>query len=457
MRSTPSDTSWRIQSGRWRHALGAALFVASTVLPVGARADQATVLEIDGAIGPATVDYVARRFAEISSVDTRVVILRLNTPGGLDVSMRAIIGTILASPIPVVAYVAPSGARAASAGTFIVYASSIAAMATGTNLGAATPIPLGGSPGLPGVNPQPSGQGGAAEPASAEERKVVNDAAAYIRSLAELSGRNPDWGEQAVRIGASIPASRAVELHVVDLIADDVPDLLRKIDGRTVTVAGRSLRLATAGLDVVVLSPDWRSQLLAVVADPNVAFVLMMIGIYGLIFEFLNPGAIAPGVLGGICLLVALFALNLLPINYAGAAFVLLGVGLLIAEAHIGSFGVIGLGGIVAFAIGAIMMFPPAAPGFILSPVIVAASTFATAGFFLVILSVLLRSRRRPVVTGGEALVGAQGEVVAWREKGGQVRVKGEIWRARAAAAIEAGTRVRVLARDGLVLTVEAI
>jgi membrane-bound serine protease (ClpP class) len=194
-----------------------------------------------------------------------------------------------------------------------------------------------------------------------------------------------------------------------------------------------------------------------VVADPNVAFVLMMIGIYGLIFEFLNPGAIAPGVLGGICLLVALFALNLLPINYAGAAFVLLGVGLLIAEAHIGSFGVIGLGGIVAFAIGAIMMFPPAAPGFILSPVIVAASTFATAGFFLVILSVLLRSRRRPVVTGGEALVGAQGEVVAWGEKGGQVRVKGEIWRARAAAAIEAGTRVRVLARDGLVLTVEAI
>ena len=438
------------------YIVAVSLLTTCLLLPTAAKADQAAVLEIEGAIGPATADYVSRSFGELNTSTTRVIVLRLNTPGGLDVSMREIIGTILASPIPVVAYVAPSGARAASAGTYITYACTIAAMAPGTNLGAATPIQLTGSPVLPGGN-QPSGQSGTAQPESAEERKMVNDAAAYIRSLAELTGRNPDWAEEAVRTGASIPASRAVELHVVDLVADDVPELLRKIDGRTVAAAGKKLRLDTAGLTIAVKSPDWRSRLLAVVADPNVAFILMLVGMYGLIFEFLSPGAIVPGVLGGICLLAGLFALDLLPINFAGFAFVLLGIGLLIAEVHIGSFGVIGVGGIIAFVIGAILMFPTAAPGFALSPAVIIATTLVTAAFFLLILGALLRSRRRPVVTGGEAMIGAEGEVVAWREGNGQVRVKGEIWLARCAAAVAPGTRVRIKARDGLVLIVEAI
>ncbi|HEY6602238.1 MAG TPA: nodulation protein NfeD, partial [Xanthobacteraceae bacterium] len=318
---------------------------------------QAVVLQIDGAIGPAVADYVVRELRGIRQAETRLVVLRMNTPGGLDTSMREIVRAILSSPVPVATYVAPSGARAASAGTYITYASAIAAMAPGTNLGAATPIRLG-APGLPGGAPkQPAGQKekgsegatSSSEPADAETRKAVNDAVAYIRGLAELNGRNADWAAEAVRTAVSLPASEALKLNVIDVIADDVPDLLRQIDGRVVKVAGKSERLATAGLEVVTAAPDWRTELLAVITDPNVAFLLMLLGVYGLIFEFLNPGAVAPGLIGGISLLVALYALNLLPINYAGAALVLLGIGLMVAEAHIGSFGVIGVAGIVAF------------------------------------------------------------------------------------------------------------
>jgi membrane-bound serine protease (ClpP class) len=338
-------------------------------------------------------------------------------------------------------------------------------MAPGTNLGAATPIQLGGMPRLPGGAPeQPAGQKGkekgsegnsAAEPADTETRKAVNDAVAYIRGLAELNDRNADWAAEAVRTAVSLPASEALKLHVIDVIADDVPDLLRKIDGRTVKVAGKPERLATAGLDVVTAAPDWRTELLAVITDPNVAFILMLIGVYGLIFEFLNPGAVAPGLVGSISLLVALYALNLLPINYAGAALVLLGIGLMVAEAHIGSFGVIGLGGIIAFVIGAIMMFPPGAPGLTLSLSVVAAATATTAALFLLVLTMLLRSRRRPVVTGKEGLLGAEGETVAWDGEEGRVRVNGEIWRARARLSLQPGARIKVINREGLVLVVE--
>src|SRR6266581_1546556 len=426
-------------------------------------APKAVVLQIDGAIGPAVADYVVRELRGISQVDARLVVLRMNTPGGLDTSMREIIRAILSSPLPVAAYVAPSGARAASAGTYITYASAIAAMAPGTNLGAATPIQLGGTPRLPGGAPQPKdkekGSGGdtsASEPADTETRKAINDAVAYIRSLAELHGRNADWAAEAVRSAVSLSASEALKLHVIDTIADDVPDLLRKIDGRTAIVAGKPERLATAALEIVTVAPDWRTELLAVITNPNVAFILMLIGIYGLVFEFANPGAVAPGLVGGISLLVALLALNLLPINYAGAGLVLLGVGLMVAEAHIGSFGVIGVGGIIAFLIGAIMMFPSGAPGFDLSLPVVAGTTVVTAGFFLLVLSMLLRSRRRPIVAGQEALLGAEGEAVAWQGEEGRVRVKGEIWRARAIGPLQPGTRVRVIGRDDLVLVVKS-
>ena len=439
------------------------LIVAMLGLSVKAAPQRAIILEINDAIGPAIADYIVRELRTAAGSETGLIVLRMDTPGGLDTSMREIISAILASPVPVATYVAPNGARAASAGTYIAYASAVVGMAPGTHIGAATPIQLGVSPFVPGGKPeQPSGQkndqekGPVEEPADTESRKAINDAVAYIRSLADLNGRNADWATEAVRTSVSIPASEALKLHVIDVIADDVPDLLRKIDGRTATVAGKPERLETASLQIVTVAPDWRTKLLAIATNPNIALILMLIGIYGLLFEFLNPGAVAPGLIGAISLLVALYALHLLPINYAGAALLLLGIGLMIAEAHIGAFGVIGVGGIIAFVIGAIMMFPPGAPGFELSPVVIAGVVVVTASFFMLVLSMLFRSRKRLVITGREALLGAEGDAVAWQGADGRVLIRGEIWRARAARPLQPGTRVKVIDRDGLVLVVES-
>jgi len=436
-------------------AVGAALSGFALTVPAAA-AERAIVLEIDGAIGPPVADYIARELGPARAADARLIILRMNTPGGLDTSMRRIISAILASPVPVATYVAPNGARAASAGTYIAYASAIAAMAPGTNIGAATPVQFGGNPLFPSDQKSQKDEKKSGDSADTETRKIVNDATAYIRSLAAVSGRNADWATEAVRSAASLPAAEALTLHVIDVIADDVPDLLRKIDGREVTVAGKPQRLATAGLDIVTHPPDWRTELLMLITNPNVAFILMLLGVYGLIFEFLSPGAVAPGLIGAISLLVALYALAFMPINYVGAALVLLGVALMIAEVHIGAFGALGVGGIAAFVIGALMMFPSETPGFALSGSVITGAALGSAALLLLALAAVLR-RRRPVVTGHEALIGAEGETVSWQDGEGRVRVQGEIWLARSEAALPAGSRVKIVGRDGLVLRVEGV
>ncbi len=403
-------------------------------------AQRAVVLTVDGAIGPAVADYITGELRAVNPADVGIVVLRMNTPGGLDTSMRQIISAILASRVPVATYVAPSGARAASAGTYIAYASAIAAMAPGTNIGAATPIQLGGSP-----------------PDDAETRKIINDAVAYIRSLAALNGRNADWAAEAVRSAASVPASEALALHVIDLIAENLPDLLRQLDGRTVTVNGKPQKLATATLTAVEVTPDWRTDLLALVTNPDVAFILMLVGFYGLVLEFFHPGAVVPGLIGAISLVVALYGLALLPINYAGAALVVVSIGLMIAEAHIGTFGALGIGGIATFVIGALLMFPSRVPGFGLSLGIVIGAAVASAILLVLVLGALMRSRKRPVVTGAEALIGAEGEAVSWDGRDGRVRIKGDIWAARSNAPLASGSRVKVVGRDGLVLRVDAV
>jgi membrane-bound serine protease (ClpP class) len=430
-----------------------AAFLVFFAVPAQA-AGRAVVLEVDGAIGPAIADYLEREIKAAPS-DTGLIVLRMNTPGGLDSSMRQIIKAILASPVPVATLVAPSGARAASAGTYIAYASAIAAMAPGTNIGAATPIQIGGGSLFPGGSEQKDKNKTAASD-DTETRKIINDAIAYIKSLAAINHRNADWAADAVRSAVSLPAAEALSMHVIDVIAGDVPDLLRQIDGRTVTVNGKPLKLATAGLAVINAPPDWRTELLELVTNPNVAFILMLIGVYGLILEFFNPGAVAPGLVGAISLLVALYALAFIPINYAGAALVIVGIGLMLAEVHIGAFGALGVGGIAAFVIGALMMFPARTPGFALSGAVVIGAALASAAIILLALGALLHSRKKPVVTGHEALIGAAGEAVFWEGEEGRVRVHGEIWRAKADTPLKPGAAVRVVRRDGLVLMVQA-
>jgi len=432
---------------------------------------RALLLTWQGPIGPASADYLARSLAEARAEGHELVILRLDTPGGLDASMRSMIQEILASPVPVVTWVWPSGARAASAGTYILYASHVAAMAPGTTLGAATPVQVGATTRSQLLEElrerlreaeeeaEEAEEGDGARPAgrSAMEAKMVEDAVAYIRALAELHGRNADWAETAVREAASLSASGALEEGVVDLVARDLDALLAALEGHSVAMGdGETRELATEGMAVEQRDPDWRARFLAVITNPNLALILMMIGIYGLIFEFSNPGAIYPGTVGAISLILALFSLAVLPLDYAGLALLLLGVALMTAEAFVPSFGVLGIGGAIAFAIGAAMLFDGAdAPGFELSFWTIGAMT----GLSLLLLAVVLRmaagSFRRPVVSGREEMIGSHGEVVRWRRGKGRVLAHGEIWQARGSAPLSAGQAVRITALDGLTLEVE--
>jgi len=425
---------------------------------------RALVLTINGAIGPATAEYLRSGLDEAVKRRASVVILRMDTPGGLVTTTREIIREILGSPIPIIGFVGPHGAHAASAGTYIMYATHLAAMAPGTNLGAATPVQMGGNGGLPMPGGRPDGddsKDGESKDARGPDAKdtmsakAISDLSAYIRSLAELRGRNAEWAEKAVREAASLSSSEALEHHVIEIIAGDVYDVLDKADGRTIVVNDVEKTLATARLAVEEFEPSWRIKLLSAITDPNIAFILMMIGIYGLIFEMANPGAVAPGVLGGICLLVGLYALSVLPLNYAGLGLVLLGMGFMIAEAFLPSFGMLGLGGIVAFFIGATMLIDADAPGFSLSWPVIAGTTVATGGFMLLIMTFAVRSQRRSVTTGRESLIGAQGAVRSWSGNTGWVHVAGEEWRAEGPSLLATGQPVRVIDVRGLTLRVE--
>ncbi len=367
------------------------------------------MLEVEGAIGPATADYVGRTLDAVEQEQAALVIIRMDTPGGLDTSMRGIIKRITRSSVPVVGFVAPSGARAASAGTYILYASHVAAMAPGTNLGAATPVQLIGMPDESDSEPGDSKQqqDAVAKSGDAKTRKLVNDAAAYLRGLAQMRGRNVEWAEKAVREGSSLSAQEALDLGVIDLIASDIEQLLARLDGRSVTVNGEQLTLQLAGLPVEYLEPDWRSRLLAVIGNPNIAYVLMLLGIYGLIYEFANPGAIVPGTIGAIALLLALYAFQLLPINYAGAGLIVLGLALMIGEAFVPSFGALGIGGVAAFVIGSVILIDSEAPGYGIALPLILSVAVVSALTLVLVVGMALKSRRRPVVSGREDLLGA--------------------------------------------------
>ncbi len=414
------------------------------------------LLRIDGAIGPATSDYVTENLAAARLANLRLVILAIDTPGGLDTSMREIIRAILDSPMPVVGFVSPQGARAASAGTYILYASHIAAMAPATNLGAATPVQIGGGIGMPKPDPSADEQDDADESAGAVinpmEKKSVNDAVAYIRSLAELRGRNIEWAEQAVREASSLPAHEALQMNVIDLMADNVADLLQKIDGRHLIVQGQKIEIETASISIEEVLPDWRNRFLSVITDPNVAYILMLIGVYGLFLEFYNPGAIVPGVMGAISLLIALYAFQVLPVNYAGLALIGLGILLMVMEAFIPSTGILGIGGVVSFVVGSVILMDTESEAFqIAVPLIIAVAVFSVL-LLVMVFGMLIRSRRVALVSGDSAMLGEKAEVMEDFIGQGQVWVHGELWQAVTEQPVKKGQLIPIKAINGLKL-----
>jgi membrane-bound serine protease (ClpP class) len=449
---------------RGRHLLLAAscVLAGAWLADAAAPGRVAVMLQIEGAIGPAAADYLERSLDKAKERKAALVVLRMDTPGGLDTSMREMIRSILASPIPIVSYVSPSGARAASAGTYLLYASHVAAMAPGTNLGAATPVSIGGLP----LDDRDSDKDREKKDDDAKSKtprgrgvmdtKIINDAAAYMRGLADLRGRNADWAEKAVREGVSLSAREARENNVIDLLATSLEDLFAQLHGRTVIVGGKDVTFDTEGIATLPLEPDWRTRLLGAITNPNVAVILMMLGIYGLLFELVHPGAIYPGTVGAISMLVALYALAALPVNLAGLGLMVLGVALMVAEAMTPSLGALGIGGAIAFMLGATMLIDTDLPEFEISWSVIGAAAAVTLGFALAVVRLAWKARERKVASGREEMLGARGKVIDWAGTAGHVFAHGERWNAVAASPLRPGQDVRVSGIDGLILRVEA-
>lgn len=454
------------------------LVVPEAALSDAADTPHAVVLELEGPIGPASSDFIQRGIEQAESSNATLVILRMDTPGGLDTAMRDIISRILASRIPIATYVSPPGSRAASAGTYIMYASHVAAMAPATNLGSATPVSM--MPGGLGGGEQPDetddteegADGKLAEegaPAdstdeakpppmrTAMERKVINDAVAYIKGLARLRGRNEKWAEAAVRSAVNLTAEDALEKGVIDIVASDIQDLLAQLDGRRIEMQSGEVTLDTTNLAIETIEPDWRTRLLAIITNPNVAYMLLLLGVYGLFFELSNPGSLFPGVLGAICLLLALYAFNVLPVNYAGLALILLGIGFMVGEMFMPSFGILGIGGTVAFVVGSLILMETEVAAFQISLPLIIAVTVVTAAFIFTLITLALRQRRKPVVSGREQMIGGIGEATADFSDNGTIHIHGEMWSARSERTVRKGQHVKVRDMEGLTLVVEPL
>lgn len=452
-------------------SLGAAQTDGSSPAAPGEGGGQVWVVDLDGALGPATADLVIRSIADAADAGARALVIRMDTPGGLDKSMRDVVKEILAADIPIITYVAPDGARAASAGTYIAYASHIVAMAPATNIGSSTPVSIAPGPGTPtpGAPPgggSPAGDGGAdGEPGDARQsapastdamtRKIINDAVAYLQGLAELRGRNIEWAEETVRYGANLRASEALERNVIDLVASDLRSVLEQIDGRSVTMNTRTVTLNVADAGIRVVETDWQHDLLSIIADPTIAYGLLIFGIYGLILEFYNPGMIFPSVIGIICLLLGAYGLQMLPINYAGLGLIVVGIGLMIAEVFTPTLGIMGVAGVVAFVIGSVILMDTEAPGYQVPFLVIGAFAAASAGLTMFAIGAAVQARRRAVVTGQEAMVGQSVEALEDFTGSGHVWAFGERWRAVTDGAVSKGESLVVTGIDGLTLRVE--